>query len=251
MTDSPMSDGPKPAVPHFGSAKISVGGIIGQGFGVLGRNFVPFGILALAFSLPGTLLESFSGSFSGLAGALLNVVDVLLAYLLAGALAYGAVQDLRGRHATISDCIGRGLGQLLPVLGVAILAFLIIALGTVLLVIPGIIAALMLFVAIPAAVVERPGVIASLHRSAELTRGNRWRVLGVLVVSLLIVVAVGAVGGGLSVLLSGGGDIPFSANWLQNAFFTAYWALLASVTYYHLRVAKEGLEADQLAAVFD
>ena len=91
-------------------------------------------------------------------------------------------QQMRGRHATFGDCLGVGLGVLLPILGVALLQGLAIGFGFLACFIPGVILAVMFFVAIPAAVEERPGVVKSLERSAKLTEGFRWHVFGVLLV---------------------------------------------------------------------
>ena len=56
-------------------------------------------------------------------------------------------------------------------------------------VLAGINVAVMFWVAIPAAVVERPGILASLQRSRDLTRDNRWKLFGTLVV--LVVFNIG------------------------------------------------------------
>ena len=130
--------------------------------------------------------------------------------------------------------------------------------GTILLVIPGVIAYLMLWVAIPVAVIERPGAAASLRRSAQLTKGHRWQILGIVVLIQILQIVVSIVIIALVdlLLLAPGNDPSASAplaavDWVLQAFFTALAAVISAVGYHDLRVSKEGLDTQQIAAVFD
>ena len=88
-------------------------------------------------------------------------------------------------------------GQLLravtPVLGklilVGIVAGIGIAIGFVLIVVPGLILATLWSVAAPVVVLERPAGLRALGRSRELVRGNGWNVFAVI---LLLVILVGS-----------------------------------------------------------
>ena len=134
-------------------------------------------------------------------------VYVLFTLLLSATLVYGTISELRGSRAGIGECISRGFGQLFPVVAVGLLVA-VTFIGTILLfILPGMVYGLILFVnvpiavlaginvavmfwvAIPAAVVERPGILASLQRSRDLTRDNRWKLFGTLVV--LVVFNIG------------------------------------------------------------
>jgi hypothetical protein len=118
----------------------------------------------------------------------------------------------------------------------------------------------MWWVAIPVAVIERPGAMASLRRSAYLTAENRWRVFGL----ILCFFFAAAFGGGLSDAAAGAGlrsiggigqiGIDWATTivtWLWTALIMAAQAVLTAVSYYHLRVVKEGVGIDDIAAVFD
>ena len=147
------------------------------------------------------------------------------------------------------------MSRAFPILLVAIVMGFAMILGTLALIIPGIIIWLMFYVAIPVAVVERPGVFASLGRSRQLTRGNRWRLFGLALIYALISgviqVVLGLVIVGLA--LSGGEPSPFAVavNWISQAVGALLYSTFAAVTYFALREAKEGLDVNQLAAVFD
>lgn len=160
------------------------------------------------------------------------------------------VQQLRGRNASIGDCLGRGFSVLLPVLGVALLQALIIFVGFILCVIPGIVLSVQLAVAVPAAVEERPGVIGALRRSRDLTRGNGWPVFCVLFVLGLLGYALGYVMAralGPGALASYGQYVQFGLQIVT----TALSATAGAVMYYRLRSSKESVDLENLASVFD
>ena len=116
-------------------------------------------------------------------------------------------------------------------------------------VVPGFILWTTCFVAIPVCVVEQTGPWKSLSRSAALTKGNRWKIFGMVVVLIII--------SGISMpLINGlqaaaGTTIGLLANLIWNALSAAFSAVLGVVTYHDLRVAKEGIDTDRLAAVFE
>ena len=239
-------------------SEFRVGSILGRGFSILFKNIVPFGLLSLIVNAPPfiyalivdpALYLGQTGEFTGGLVAIL-IIQALLAYLVTATLVYGTVQDLRGRHASLGDCISRGLAVMFPVIGVAILMVLATGLATLLLIVPGLIVMTMLWVAIPAAVVERPGVFASLGRSRELTKGFRWKVFGLII---LIMIAQSVVGWVAGFVLGITGSIPavLLGNLMVTAFFTALGAVISAVGYHDLRVVKEGIGTEEIAAVFD
>jgi hypothetical protein len=245
----------------------SVGNTIGTAFSVLFRNIVPFGILCLLVTAPSFLFwmlpgmgvsENYGVTDGGLSyswnavggGVFAYLLQAVLGQLGTAALTYGTFQDLRGQRASLDECVRRGVWLILPVLGVAILATLAMFAGMLLLVIPGLIVATMLWVAIPVAVVERPGIVASLNRSAVLTKGHRWRILGILVLLGVISWALGWFVG-IVLPLSGTYTLAAFGNWVVQAFTTALGAVIAAVSYHALRVSKEGGDINDIAAVFD
>ena len=239
------------------AGRFGIGSVIGRGFGVLFRNIVPFGVLALVVTSPTYIYAiATAGSPFAMAGEqiVLWIVQVLLTYVVTAALVYGTFQDLRGQHRGIGDIVGRGLSTMLPVIGVAILVFICFFIGFILLFVPGVFVAIVLWVAIPVAVVERPGVFASLSRSAELTKGFRWRILAVVVILFVIQLLINTVAGfvfGFSVVASGGSGLSIVPLWVLQAFTTALYAVVGTVGYHDLRVRKEGVDVEELAAVFD
>ena len=251
-----------------------IGYVLSQAFSILFRNIVPFGLLAILITCPQLILTLAAGTPDPTAGPAMPfdfgfaavvgiILQILLPYLLTAALVYGTVQHLRGQRVHFGECLGRGLSLLIPVLGVVILSTLAIGLGFVLLVIPGLIVMTMLWVAIPVAVIERPGVVASLKRSRELTGGHRWKVFGILLILWLLAVVIGAIvalpfgvglfTGNLDMYNEPSGLLTAAAivDYAISALFTAAYAVAVAVGYYALRSSKEGVDIEQIAAVFD
>jgi hypothetical protein len=178
-----------------------------------------------------------------------GIGQAILGLIVTGAVTYGTVQEMRGYHVPLGDSISVGLKRSLPVLWVGLLAGLCIMGGLILLIIPGLMLMCALWVVVPVAVVERPGGVDALKRSAELTGGFRWSILGIFLLVGILNAVVGNIAQrvlievSLSVLLIGSLIIGF--------VFNIYGAVCAAVGYSILRNEKDGVELDELAAVFE
>ena len=116
---------------------------------------------------------------------------VVLAAGLAGqaALIASTVAWLDGRPLPIDRAIAGALPHLWRLFCVVILLALGIGCGSLLLVVPGFVLMVRWLAAMPVQVIENRGARASLGRSAELTKGRRWPIFG-LVFGYSIVVAI-------------------------------------------------------------
>jgi len=257
------------ALPPTGGA-LRIGSALATTFGVWRGNLVAFSALTLlaytpllvggavlGLSIPGVTAPQSTvpqdvGPYFRLVGPLWGATMLAFAVQI-GALTSGVIQHLAGRKPAFGAMLGAGLKSFFPLVGLGVLCYLAIVLGVLLLVVPGIILAIALSVAIPALVAERLGVRRSMRRSLELTRGNRLAMFAV----FLVIMAVGTAVSAFSSFLLPAATASF-APWLGLAFGfavnvvfgTLYWVLPA-VLYHQLRVAKEGVDTAQLAAVFD
>ena len=242
-----------------------VGNVIGQGFRLFFRNIVPFGLISLILFIPYIILIIYTARTgvpqegSGI-DIVTRILQLLLSFVVAGAIAFGTFRDMRGQQASTSECLSRGLATMLPILGVAIVTGVAVLIGLIALIVPGLFILTVLWVAVPAAVVERPGVFEALSRSAVLTEGYRWRVFGVIVLLLLINMGVGLIVGLIaSVLILAGGGLGSSGGVIAlfvvlgifDALLSAFSAVVTAVGYHDLRAAKEGISIDDIAKVFD
>src|ERR1700733_10499197 len=119
-----------------------------------------------------------------------------------------------------------------PLAAVSILVGLGIAVGFILLIIPGLILMVIWSVVAPVTVLERPGVFAAFGRSRELVRGNGWNVFGVIVVVFLSVVVVSVAAGLLAGSLGSVGRA--LVQWALDSALAPITALSASVLYFAL-----------------
>lgn len=202
------------------SGKLNVGGVFNQAFATLKAKplfFVftglMFGIAHLALSRSGINGPDPSAISPGLvlAGILLLLVLGALAQILAARATEGPL----GTNASLdfAPAVQAALLKLtnvvLTTLAFAALTFL----GLIALVLPGIFILLMLCVALPACILEGLSPITALKRSRDLTRGNRWRLLGLVLLNALILIGVGFVVSlplGLASTLPGPGGVFFS-----------------------------------------
>jgi hypothetical protein len=103
---------------------------------------------------------------------------------------------------------------------------------------------------VPACVVEGLGPVQSMRRSAELTQGHRWRIFALW---FAILVAEIFVQMGLDQVMRPFGyfALVLAPQVLWDILVSAFAAVATAVTYRDLRVAKEGVDTDQVATVFD
>jgi hypothetical protein len=144
------------------------------------------------------------------------------------------VKDVQDGHRdhSVRDLIRSVEPVFWPLAAVSILVGLGIAVGFVLLIIPGLILMVIWSVVAPVTVLERPGVFAAFGRSRELVRGNGWNVFGVIVVVFLSVVVVSVAAGLLAGSLGSVGRA--LVQWALDSALAPITALSASVLYFAL-----------------
>lgn len=201
---------------------LGVGDLLGLGFAVVRRHLALLGPLAImigAISVAAQLAVLWStgtlalfasgewlaawqqgfaaGDFEALPTGLYvgvgvgSLISIFGAFVLSGAAASCVAADAVARRpqpSAISSRLIRGLPRLL---GVAALLAIAVSAGSLVLFAPGLLAYAVWAVAAPVAVMEPSS--SPLARSARLTRGFRWRILGVTALILLITGVIDAV----------------------------------------------------------
>jgi hypothetical protein len=244
-----------------------LGDVFSKAFRVFGRHIVAFFLIAVLANLPAYLVRLAIVQLAtpsqivplpslGLLATYSSAPVTTICWAIAnGAMTYGVVQDLRGRTTSMVQAGAIAARRFLPLIGIAILVALLFWLGLVLLIVPGLIVYCLYYVAAPACVAEQAGVGASLSRSRYLTKGHRLQIFGAaalifilwLIVNLAITSAVIALRGPATTALRTVQIVSF----VVQAFFGAFNAVLVGVFYYQLRVAKDGVDIDKIASVFD
>ncbi len=251
------------------ATQFSISNVLGTSFAVIARNAVPFLLIAIVISIPSFVIAHLVGVdpkvyesqinqqgtlyYSNIAswGAFLSMlVGLITSSLVTAALVYGTFQDLRGQKAALGDLISRGFGSLLPVALAAIAFGILVILGFVLLIVPGIILAVALWVYVPAIVVEKAGVGTSFKRSRELTKGHRWSILVLYIIVLGAMLAVERVVSSIMGLSIAALAYQWAAIPIQ-ILYAVFIAVMSAVGYYYLRADKEGIAIGEIASVFD
>ena len=240
-----------PETPFYSPPRtFSVGRILEGSLNVLFRNFVPFIAISALAGVP-ELIFSLAATKSSPANSWVQILlGLVLGAVCQAMIVYGTFQALRGRPVQIGQSLGIGLRRAIPVVGTSLASGIVIAIGFIVLVVPGLIAMTVFFVAEPACVVERLGPFESLGRSTELTRGYRWPVFGLAFVIGIVEVIIGAIIGAM--LLHAGSLVAYAiVMFVWGALVRAYMSVLVAIVYHDLRVLKEGIDLDRIAAVFD
>lgn len=184
---------------------------------------------------------------------LLGFVIALIAIVGQTAITHAALRTQQGLAADIGTSLGAGANLFLPILGLGLLCSLGIFLGLILLVIPGLIVMTEWVVATPARIMSGPGISAAMSESAELTKGVRWQVFGLILITVLVL------GGGSWAVSALGRFIPESAYWIVSnlispafsAFIVLYYAFGSAALYHELSWGADAGPVATTADVFD
>lgn len=214
--------------------------------------------MAIVIGLP-DLIEGDPQTTAGAALlTLASIAGLILEFVGLAVILYGAFQVMRGRAIAIWDVLRHVLSRVWAIVAVAFLLGIALLLGLMLFILPAIVMAVRWVVALPACIVEGLGPFDSFRRSAELTEGHRWKIFGLLVVALLLFIGarllVGIPSDWIVNLMPEGLARTAVDNIISSvavAIYTAYFNIALVMIYRDLRIAKDGVDTEQIAAVFD
>jgi hypothetical protein len=219
---------------------LSAGSVIGQAWEMYKahwRHLIPIAfVVYVLISLFALLLAVLLGWVGAFVGALVALAGV---FWLQGALVV-AIDDVRDGRVDLS--IRKTLNRVLPRLNTLTLAGLLAAMGIttgfLLLIVPGLILITLWLLIVPAIMLENRGVFGSFGRSRQLVSGHGWNVFGVIVLTVLILIAVNIA---LSIVAAA-----LESRWLDlllnigsRTAAAPFVALAWTITYYELRALKE------------
>ena len=238
--------------------ELSIGEILSQTFNLYSRNFVqyfiPFlaagiltGLVTLAVTsavvIPARPVHASSQQL------LANLIATLTSLLLSGIVSWIASSIATGITIKFtSDMLEKGqanlqtsftftLPKLLSLLAASIITGILIVLGCIALVVPGVILALMFSLVYPAIRLEGTGVLGSLSRSRVLV-SNRWlKTFGLLLLLAIIVYAVNGVFVFVAFVLFSGplGVVGPLISSILTALITPIFAIAITLYYYSMK----------------
>jgi len=253
---------------------LSTGEILDVGFGVYRSHFST--LVTIAVLLSGVPLVIFTAVFLQLMPSLLlnpaglvlviflfALVYVVLTQLTMGASVLVVAEGYMGRKLGAGEAIQRTVGRLGLLVLTAILFSLVVGLGTLLIVFPGIILLCGLVLTSQVVMLEPiKGGTEAMGRAWALSRGSRGRIFLLLIVAIVLTIVVALGTSVLTAMLPGGeiasaepGELPIWTLIIQqgvqvitNTIVAPLPYCILTVAYYDLRVRKEGFDLEILAA---
>lgn len=253
-----------------------IGKVFGTSLSVWAKNLFAFVLLSLVVFLPYAVYQYWlqheaagNRELEQLGNNLDTLISRVLGMLVAAPLIGAVFAQLRNRRADLGATFTSGLARIPAVIGVALLQGLIYIACFIPVVIAAatgvpafamvlgivsyvalIVASCGLYVAVPAAIVERPGIVGALSRSWRLTNGHKARIFVIFILfSLLTWLSVAAVTALLVTAL--GDDLMWLWLYVVVAVIASIEAVFMAVIYHDLRIAVDGVDPEEIAAVFD
>lgn len=169
----------------------SVGELIGKSFSIYLRHFGTILLIYIVLAIPLAAMLALlqMPEFAGLiANGISATLSIIISFIAAAVLTVTISDICLGNKPTFERSYVRafqiGIGKFL---GTILLVWLMILLGIILFVIPGLIISVMLVVVMPVLILERIAGWKAVKRTLALARGKHWRNFGVVLVVSLIV----------------------------------------------------------------
>jgi hypothetical protein len=220
---------------------------------IAGAVYVPFTVLSAIFGHGG--YSTADAPAEGLilpfprigAGLVFFLLPCLSAVLVQGPLAIAVSDKYLGLPVTFASAYRRALGRALPLLATFALCTLAVAAGSCACILPGVVASVGLAFAPQIVVLEKLSATRALTRAWHLSRGDRFRMLGVFLLASMATVSIWATASVLGYLIfrsDVAADL-FAALAARLAWPITHIALV--LVYFDNRVRKEGFDLALLA----
>ena len=152
-----------------------------------------------------------------------------------------AVQDVRDGRVDLDlrGTLSAAVPYVLPVAAASILASIAIAIGFVLVIVPGLILLTFWSLIVPCIVIGESPAMASFGRSWRTVRGFAWHVFGTYILVFLILIVVQAVLAAIFSALPLSGR-SFISDIVAGTLISPFIAIVVSLVYYRLTAAHAG-----------
>jgi hypothetical protein len=202
----PPPPGAQPPPPPATGGSFAVGEAVSYGWTAYWKNLGPLILLTLIIVGINIVLSFIGSNVGGVVNLIVSIISLLVYVLLTLGFIRATIAAVEGRKPEVSMLFqSDGLG---PYFLATLLVILGLVVGLILFIIPGLIFLIFLLIVWPFygyVIAENPetGPIEALRRSAEITRGHRGQLLG-LVGLLFLINIVGAIACGVGLLFTYG-----------------------------------------------
>jgi len=177
---------------------------------------------------------------------ILRVIRMVITPFLAGTVTILLGEHFCGRKIAWYQGFGKSIKKWIPLVLLQLVIGIVVGLGSILLLIPGLIAMCATACAIPAMMLEDLRPMKAFDRSWGLTKKNRLRIFGYLFINMVTVAIASSViplAVTMGVALDPIYKVGLSA--LIFAPFQALWPAIATLLFYDLRIRKEAMDLEE------
>ena len=231
----------------------SITEIIDAAFRLLRQHYAQFAVISVVAMLPLIIMRLFVPPLPTLSNISLYFALMAVSFVctnVAEGATVIAVSDsyLNGR-VDVGGALAGTLSRIPAIFGVVVMRALLIVLGCIALIIPGIYIGLRTFAAMPALLLERKSPDAAVGRSWALAGGSVWKVFVALLLAYLIWFALLVVVQLLGTTLIGGRNPQVLAMLMGilSAFIYPIISVVVTLLYYDLRIRREGFDLEIMA----
>ena len=177
------------------NAKLDTGRVFERIFQIYREQFTLLIPAALVLFIPVAILNGVVLTSGGVLAALIAAAIAIIAtYWFQGMVVEAARDILDGRRDhTIGSLVQSAMPVIGPLLVAGILAGIGIAIGLILLIVPGLFLLTIWSMLIPVIVLEGRSAGEAFTRSREVVRGNGWSVFGLIIITFLLVAIASAI----------------------------------------------------------
>jgi hypothetical protein len=219
-------------------------GVLREAWDLYKAHAAHFLLISFLLYIVASIIVAILTAFAGFPGTFLAwIVDLFFMFLLQAALVK-AVQDVRDGRVDLDlrATLSAALPYVVPVAAASILASIAIAIGFVLIIVPGLILLTFWSLIVPSIVIGGSGALASFGRSWRTVRGYGWNVFGIYVLVFLILVVFQLV---LSAMLAA---LPaalgsFISAVVAGTLISPFVALVVTLVYYRLTAVQAAAPA--------
>jgi len=255
---------------------LSIGRVFNRAFATIGANPVlAFGLALLFYAVPVALsdyaMQNVQRTLIGGTSDMYGYMAVSLAAFVAGlaisfmfqavaqaAIVSSFIVDRDGDRPAFGGAIGPFMRRFLPLVVVSLICSIGFTIGFALLFVPYILLWVRWIVAPAVVVAEGKGLVDAFRRSALLTRGARWAILGlnliVMIISTMFIVVAGiaiyAVAGRPPPNLAAMRPAELAMSMIAYTLVGAFMAAIQAALYAELRDWKTGPSTGNLAEIF-
>jgi len=250
--------------------RLQIGRVVVLTLQTIRSNIITLSALALIPAAPYAVLRYQSslwveGETLSMALMLPFAAAILSSYLLSAATSIALVPDHAGRPASLGRCLAAVAKDFFPLVALATIASFVSAIANLalwiyefgfILLVPALAIETLLAVIVPVRMIERRSIARTIARSIELTAGNRWPVLLLLLLSLALmmvsdVIVYETIGDPALVEYTGTGLAALLSLIVSDIVISVVASVATVIVYLEFRLIKEGVPPDSVAEVFD